>query len=595
MEDSREGGSHPGSLRASDPEIPGRPRRPWIALVLVSAALAYGVGAAVHRRWVCDDAFISYRYALNLVEGKGLVFNAGERVEGYSNFLWTLWCAVALVLRLPCEEWTMAWGIVFYALSLALLGYHFARVRGAAAAGFALPMAAVLGALHDDWTIYATSGLETSFFTFLAVLGYVLLAVGITGGRHRPVALGIVMALCALTRPDGVVFAAVAGALLIWLSWPNWRAPLSYTLAFGVPYAIFLAWRVAYYGDVLPNTYYAKSAHLAWWGQGWHYLALYLRKYGVLVLALPALAFCALGRPASAGGTERARVLRGLALAAAAFGGVYAACVTRVGGDFMFARMLIPATPFFLVLLELGLAALPGRHPLPRTLLAAAVALALVLPGFPVTRQMVVDGIANEWSYYGRSIATERQSAILRKYLGGLPVCVAFMGSEAHLMYRARVATAIESEAGLTDRFVAHLEIKDRGRVGHEKHAPLEYLIRQRKAHLTFHPLAPEILGFGDRIVKCRIALDGVPGYVLHWDPAIMAELARRGAKFDDLPARIDAWIGRLDRFGDDRVADLYSRLRLIYFDHVHDPAREAAFRARLGRGSTLRLVPSSR
>lgn len=37
-----------------------------------------------------DDAFISYRYAANFVAGNGLVFNVGERVEGYSNFLYTL-------------------------------------------------------------------------------------------------------------------------------------------------------------------------------------------------------------------------------------------------------------------------------------------------------------------------------------------------------------------------------------------------------------------------------------------------------------------------------------------------------------------------
>src|SRR5262249_44533914 len=39
---------------------------------------------------VLDDAFISYRYAVHLAYGKGLVWNLGERVEGYTNFLWTV-------------------------------------------------------------------------------------------------------------------------------------------------------------------------------------------------------------------------------------------------------------------------------------------------------------------------------------------------------------------------------------------------------------------------------------------------------------------------------------------------------------------------
>src|SRR5690606_452754 len=51
------------------------------------AALCFGLLRAIELRWVCDDAFISFRYAQNLIDGHGLVFNAGERVEGYTNFL----------------------------------------------------------------------------------------------------------------------------------------------------------------------------------------------------------------------------------------------------------------------------------------------------------------------------------------------------------------------------------------------------------------------------------------------------------------------------------------------------------------------------
>ena len=43
---------------------------------------------------VMDDAYISFRYARNLVEHSQLVFNLGERVEGYTNFLWTLLAAL---------------------------------------------------------------------------------------------------------------------------------------------------------------------------------------------------------------------------------------------------------------------------------------------------------------------------------------------------------------------------------------------------------------------------------------------------------------------------------------------------------------------
>ena len=62
---------------------------------------AIGLWRAIALAWVCDDSFISFRYALNLIEGSGLVYNPGERVEGYSNLLWTL--LVALWMRLGAD------------------------------------------------------------------------------------------------------------------------------------------------------------------------------------------------------------------------------------------------------------------------------------------------------------------------------------------------------------------------------------------------------------------------------------------------------------------------------------------------------------
>ena len=59
------------------------------AAVLGLAACAI-VFTVTYQGNVVDDALISFRYAVNLVEGRGLVFNPGERVEGYTNFLWTI-------------------------------------------------------------------------------------------------------------------------------------------------------------------------------------------------------------------------------------------------------------------------------------------------------------------------------------------------------------------------------------------------------------------------------------------------------------------------------------------------------------------------
>nr|MBC8422663.1 hypothetical protein [bacterium] len=60
-------------------------RTPTLPLVF---ALLLLIGLMlVQGRCVQEDAFISFRYAANLLDGHGLVFNPGERVEGYTNFL----------------------------------------------------------------------------------------------------------------------------------------------------------------------------------------------------------------------------------------------------------------------------------------------------------------------------------------------------------------------------------------------------------------------------------------------------------------------------------------------------------------------------
>ena len=58
--------------------------------LVAALVLAAGLTHVLSLRFFYDDAFITFRYAANLAHGHGLVFNPGERVEGYSNFLWTV-------------------------------------------------------------------------------------------------------------------------------------------------------------------------------------------------------------------------------------------------------------------------------------------------------------------------------------------------------------------------------------------------------------------------------------------------------------------------------------------------------------------------
>src|ERR1019366_10497635 len=113
--------------------------------------------------------------------------------------------------------------------------------------------------------------------------------------------------------------------------------------------------------------------------QGFRYLRLYFEKYGILVLG-PALVLVVALRWRRES-TARREALKASWLPrvflAAALAATYTLYVARVGGDFMYARMLIPATPFFLILFDLGFSALPVRIPLAAALAIAAVPVAI--------------------------------------------------------------------------------------------------------------------------------------------------------------------------------------------------------------------------
>jgi arabinofuranosyltransferase len=577
--------SHRDGRSAPAPATPSQA----LALVLGLAAVALAVVMAARSAWVCDDAFISFRYAENLVRGLGLVFNAGERVEGYTNFLWTLWVALGLRLGADAEGWSVAWGVVCYGAAIALLAHHAVRRARRSGSAFVLPVAALLGAAHLDWQRFATSGLETSLFTTLLILGYLLL-LSPSASLASAGAAGGVLALATMTRPEGMLFAVLGGAFLLATRGSRWRSFALFGAGYLLLWGPFVLWRVAYYGDFFPNTFYAKSGDRAWWGQGWTYARLYFTRYWVAGAALPAAAVSLWrARPRRTGPASpayRARVQEAVLAAAFALGLLL--YVVRVGGDFMFARMIIPVTPFLFVLLELALEPQSARRPAAAALVAAGALAATWWAPDPLPEGEFVSGITNEWAYYPKSKTDEqRRSAFeLRRYFAGLPVCVAFFGSEARLVYYADPAVAVESEAGLTDRWLAHQPLAQRGRVGHEKHAPLDYLVGRRGAHVVFHPLAAAYLGLPERIPLVPVDFSGTRGLLLHWDPSLMAEWKRRGATFDDFPGRLDGVLATVARRPGGEVRTAYDRLKLFYFDFVPDSARQRPFLERLAATS---------
>ncbi|HEU4413088.1 MAG TPA: hypothetical protein VFS43_48045 [Polyangiaceae bacterium] len=345
-----------------------------LAVAAIAALLAWQ--AALVGDFRIDDAYISFSFAKNLAAGEGLVYSRGERVEGYSNFLWVVLCAPAYALGgadPPVYAVARALAGAFFALLLGAV-YRLVRLREGPPAAFG---ALALLAATTDLARAAASGLETLPFVALVAAGAAHYLGEAPDRRGRSLWWFVA---AALMRIDGFVpllfvlgFEAASAGLgrrLRPRAFARWALP---PLA---AYALYFAARWAYYGLPLPSTYYAKTLVTA--GdpyRGYKYVWDALWGWGAPV----ALAFgaAALRRP------------RREALFAAAFVAYYAAYAVATGGDWMpFSRFVLPLYPFVVTLFVWGAAtalrAAAARWPAARRAAAAAVAGAYLFVGWLV-------------------------------------------------------------------------------------------------------------------------------------------------------------------------------------------------------------------
>jgi arabinofuranosyltransferase len=212
---------------------------------------------ATAQTWGNDDAYISYRYARNLARGYGLVFNPGERVEGYSNFLYVLLLTPVFFFIDGGAIYGFAVFLNTLAIIAAFLVFHaLARERlgegWAAVAGFLFVLCPPL------WAGVA-SGMESSLVLLLQLiiwLGVERLADHQNRGALRILCLAIL--LSTLIRADG--FVAPVIAVIYLLIKRRVRPALVCGIVAALTTGLHFAWRYHYYGYPLPNSYYAKVA-----------------------------------------------------------------------------------------------------------------------------------------------------------------------------------------------------------------------------------------------------------------------------------------------------------------------------------------------
>jgi len=240
--------------------------------ILLGLLLIFIIQCA-HLNFTQDDAFISFRYVKNFLSGQGLVFNPGERVEGYTNFLWILLLSLVVKSGVGVVSLSKALGILSGGGVIVLLYVLSLRYLGKKYAFFALLPPAFLAA-NSSFAYWSVSGLETTFFA----LG-ILLAIWSYQYKRRLAVL--LFAISSLIRPEAIL------VFLIFILYEmveekrtlrKWGLSLVEYLLLLLPYVVF---KYLYYGSLLPNTFYAKAGisveHLK---SGLEYFWRFLKGYG---------------------------------------------------------------------------------------------------------------------------------------------------------------------------------------------------------------------------------------------------------------------------------------------------------------------------
>lgn len=411
-----------------------------IAIAIAAAVLAWWL------RWGCDDAYITFVYGRSVAAGHGPAW-FGTHVEGYTNFLWMLWSALGEKLGIDPLRW--AWGASLAALVGTIAGTY--RLAPTKLAGLT-----AIGVLATNYTFLAfgTSGLETMLQAALLVAVYLeVQRLRDKASIEHLIVIGVYASLALMTRLDSapmlVVFGIVTARRLIAA-----KAGIRVWIAGAMPVLVlvggWLLWKLSYYGEVLPNTFYAKADFAI--GHGLWFIGRFFVEYW-LWLVIP----LAIWR----------RAWLPLALVT-----VQLAYIAFVGGDFMELRFFVPLLPMLAlaigeiprtrlqaVLIVVGLGALSLRH--------AAT--------FEGTGDHSIDSVHwmanyygkvtdNDWSQIGRTLWPLKNATISCNGAGAIP-------------YNADLPTI--DQLGLNDEWVARHGVHappDYPRPGHQRYATVDYL-----------------------------------------------------------------------------------------------------------------------
>jgi hypothetical protein len=469
---------------------------PWIVLPVVGLLVVCEYYSRLYGRNVVDDAMTSMQYAKQFALGNGLVFNVGERVEGYTNFAWVVFMTpiywLSTQLGFDFVQAVVRCSMMLAATNL-LLVYALAR-RWLGTGHPALWLAVGLCVVDNSFSVWAVLGLEVHLLAL-----FMLLALWASGTRSRFGWLGLGLSLLGahLTRPDAGLFCTVLlGNQLLEAGLEHRRglraesrshvfSTLGAAAIWIAGYALYFYLRYRYYGQLLPNTFYLKlGGPIDAWQRGLSYLHGFLNERAwVPLLAL------------LAGLSVRTPAVRALLI----YNLLHALYVVYVGGDFFAGhRFFVPEIPQLALLCAVGAAALwdIAQHPRVATtlrqievtsdrLLGAMCVGGACLLGAVLQRGLVLGPLKGEVLAWGDDLSRQTR---LFKWLGeqappGASIATSLIGHTGFYS-SARVIDMF----GVIDPTIAkrHVPNFGKGKAGHEKMAAPEEAMAK---HPTFVPL----------------------------------------------------------------------------------------------------------
>ena len=505
-------------------------------------------------------------------------FNPGERIEGYTDFLWTLIAALAIYFRADPGQVTVVINLASFVGLIYLAERLGLRLKSSPTL---IGVATLFVATNYTLASFSTACIETMFAAMLMTLALERVDAG------SPLVGGIAGIAATLTHPDhGILYAVLAFSLFV--DPQRRRETVRYLVPFFVVFVPYFIWRRTYYGDWMPNTFYAKSADKLYFEQGIIYLLITIIGSG-LWLTLPLVAV---------GGYLVRRTLIGryclIVLP------IYLGYVAKVGGDFMLGRFFVPAIPLWFLLADAGYRTLLSRNQWRRAIVLLVPAVAVALPINVVKPWEIYHGVADERTYgsvdkfstmqvgalgyiFGHALFTRLKSNHIEPKLAVWSVGMSGYYSKLP-MFDLR---------GLTSRSVAHIPIGRRGRPGHEKTATpgliVEYGTQLSELAVFPQPYAN----------VSALNISGDPFFMVRYDPALVKQLPS-GTGLIPFPSYLDSHLSVLEHEGEhDLACDLW-HLREYYFSMNQDQPRKervigAAIRANPSLAGTERALLESR